>query len=659
MKEAADVNEKKLSREINLIHASVMVLCGKPHDALVEFEHVITSTRESRQEDEVFAEALVNYGDVRKEMGKADHALTLYEEASSVVYDLIEAHGLDLSVLCQVPAQADYEPVRVLSVRAEDAEPIDKETPLEPGTVNTDTLAWEKLECLYIPHMQLFIDISLRRAQCFAEKGQLMTALNVLCLARQIMLRTCNPLPQSVAHLNLLFGRIHTQLVWERGCFTAESWGKFDRIIGGPDAIVEVPEGFDMTKSFEFATLCLRECVRIITESASNDRSMLRVALTDLVRLHGMGALQSIPDPEAAVDAEPIDSNGLILRNAALSAEYMHESVSCTVMLEVLFNDTVSLLDKPVIDGSDIPPAITAGLQDAERFFGEARINRPGDDASMQVGALSVLMYYLTLLREQPLSGMSHFRRLERWATRLHRQLKKMFPKYAETCCYSLLSLENEVSALPDGTIRIQWAEFPFVESEEESPLYGDGSRPSSGASRVVQKSRDDAILPKDLPTTMVYSFARPPPVEGEADPQPILGMLQSSVEQVEELLHKFQELKYLIEGHKKEQEGEPLPESVQEQIKSALSDVWSFFQSKGPGERIPHSDGIDLKLPEDADIVSWVPSLVKMFRRQLGVELVDLSLWQWLLAAVSQRETDLHVVGDSPEPPEPPSPLV
>ena len=50
----------------------------------------------------MFAEALVNYGNVRKEMGKVDQALALYDEASNVVADMIEAHGLDLSVLCQV-----------------------------------------------------------------------------------------------------------------------------------------------------------------------------------------------------------------------------------------------------------------------------------------------------------------------------------------------------------------------------------------------------------------------------------------------------------------------------------------------------------------------------------------------------------------------------
>merc|ERR1719502_999442 len=101
------------------------------------------------------------------------------------------------------------------------------------------------MENLYIPHMQLFVEISSRKAQCLAEKGQLLKALQVLCLARQIMLRTCNPLPQTVAHLNLLLGRIHTQLVWERGCFDARSWGKFDRMVAGPDAVVEIPEGFD------------------------------------------------------------------------------------------------------------------------------------------------------------------------------------------------------------------------------------------------------------------------------------------------------------------------------------------------------------------------------------------------------------------------------
>lgn len=276
----------------------------------------------------------------------------------------------------------------------------------------------------------------------------------------------------------------------------------------------------------------------------------------------------------------------------------------------------------------------------------------------MQVGALSVLMYYLTLMRERPMSGMTHFRRVERWSTKLHRQLKKMFPKYGETCCYTPIDASTEPTELQPGSIRVQWGEFPFVESEEESPLNGDGSRPSSGASRVVQKSRDDSILSKDMPTTMIYTLARPPPAEGEADPKPISGMLQGSVEDVEEVLRQVQEIQYLIEVHKRDNEGEPLNEVLEAQIKGALEAVWHFFQAKSPGELVSASRGIDLQLPEGADIASWVPSLVKIFRRQLGIELVDEGLWQWLCVCVSQRESDLHVVGaDSPAPS--PGPLV
>jgi len=72
------------------------VLRGKPQDAMIEFEALIASTREARQEDEMFVEALVNYGDMRKQMGKVEAALTLYEEAYNVLWDMIDAHGLDL-----------------------------------------------------------------------------------------------------------------------------------------------------------------------------------------------------------------------------------------------------------------------------------------------------------------------------------------------------------------------------------------------------------------------------------------------------------------------------------------------------------------------------------------------------------------------------------
>jgi len=442
-----------------------------------------------------------------------------------------------------------------------------------------------------------------------------------------------------------LLGRIHTQLVWERGCFDAWSWGKFDRMVAGPDAVVEIPEGFDVVKSFKFAESCLRESVRIVTECASHDRSMIRTALMDLARLYGMGAMGPAPKADDA-DDPPADSAAVLVRNAALSAAYLNEAVSCTKMQEVLFHDTVSLMDKQVIDGSDMPESITAGLQDAEFFFGDSRVLRPEDGRSKEVGALSVLMYYLTLCKERPLSGMTHFSRLERWATKLHRQLKKMFAKYVDSCCYTGFDVEGDVPALESGTLRIQWAEFPFVENEDDSPLNADGSRPSSGGSRVVQTARDDTIIPKDLPTTMVYCLARPPPADdGQQDEKPILGMLQGSLEQVEEILRKLQEVNYLIEVHKREKEGEPLNEIIQAQIKDALKDVWSFFQADSPGERMPNSTEIGLQLPEEADVAVWVPHLVKLFKRQLGINLVDEPLWQWLCMCVSQREADLQVM--------------
>jgi len=337
----------------------------------------------------------------------------------------------------------------------------------------------------------------------------------------------------------------------------------------------------------------------------------------------------------------------VIKYNAALCSEYLREAISATVMQETLFNDTVSLLDKPVIDGSDIPAAITAGLQDAERFFGDARVDRPEDGASTQVGALSVLMYYLTLCRERPISGYTHFCRLERWASKLHRQLKKMFHKYDETCCYTMLNLDNEVATLEAGSIRIQWAEFPFVENEDESPLDGENSRPSSGASRVVQTSRDDSIVPKDLPTTMLYSLARPPPpdgAQGEPDEKPIIGMLQGTVEQVEELVRSLQEINHLVEEHKRNHEGDTLDEVLQAQVMDGLRDVCRFFQAESAGG-VDSSEGLDLKLPEGADVAAWIPHLVKIFRRQLGLEIIEVELWQWLCICVAQHGSDLFVV--------------
>merc|ERR1719158_989686 len=159
-----------------------------------------------------------------------------------------------------------------------------------------------------------------------------------------------------------------------------------------------------------------------------------------------------------------------------------------------------------------------------------------------------------------------------------------MFSKYVEKCCLaSLPDPEAEVVPLEPGTIRIQWAEFPFVENDDESPLDGDGSRPSSGASRVVQKSRNDTISPKDLPTTMIYSLGRPPPQDGDADPKPILGLVQGAVEQVEEVAKKLQEVQYLIDVHRRDHEGEELGDVLQAQIQDALCDVWNFFQASAP----------------------------------------------------------------------------
>jgi len=650
LREAADVNEKKLSREMHLVYASVMILTGKPKDAIFEFEALITSTREMRQEDAVFVEALVNYGDVRKQMGKVDQALTLYDEAYEVVSEMIDAHGLDLTVLNQTPALLDYEPVRVIGLRPPDAEPVDKNKPLEPGTVDTDTWAWEKLENLYLPNMQMFVTIALKRAQCYAEKGRLITALEVLCRARQVMLRTANPLPATVAELNLLLGRIHTQLIWERGMFDTWNWGKYDRSIAGPGAEVEVPAGFDMQKSFDYAGLCLRNCVAIASSTASHDRNMLRAALVDLVRLHGMGAINAEEPAPPEEGVEPCVVIPPAVTNRKLTAEYTRLAATGSMLQETLFNNTVSLLDKPVIDGSAIPPAITAGLQDAVRFFGDSRITPPSGSDAMQVGALSVLMYYLTLMRERDLSGASHCRRLEIWSTKLHRQLIKMFPKYGELCCFvGLGSVEGELEALPAGTLRIQWAEFPFVESEDESPRDGEGSRPSSGASRVVQKARDDSITQKDLPTTMLYTLARPAPQdpdpEAELDTRPILGMVQGPVEQVDEIMQKLQELQYAVERHKKANAEEPLGEELEEAIKGGLQQVWDFFQASSPGERMPMMRAIDLKIPDDADYVSWIPMLIKIFQRQVGLEIAEESLWQWLCICVSQREADLELI--------------
>ena len=45
----------------------------------------------------------------------------------------------------QVPAQIDDEPVRVLGVRPEDAEAVDENAPLEPGTCNSNTLGIHNL----------------------------------------------------------------------------------------------------------------------------------------------------------------------------------------------------------------------------------------------------------------------------------------------------------------------------------------------------------------------------------------------------------------------------------------------------------------------------------------------------------------------------------
>lgn len=456
----------------------------------------------------------------------------------------------------------------------------------------------------------------------------------------------CNPLPATVAALNLLLGRIHTQLCWERGSFDCWNWGKLDRAIAGPDADVQVAPGFDMAKSFAYAGLCLRSCVTIVSTQSSHDRTMLRAALVDLIRLHGMGAIN--PEPVAEGE-EPKEAPAIT--NGKVAAEYNHLCVMSSLLHETLFNNTISLLDKPVIDGSAIPPAITAGLQDAVRFFMDCRVNRSNAAETMQVGALSVLMYYLTLLRERSLSGLTHSRRLEIWATKLHRQLITMFPKYSGDCVFpGLDSIESEHVPLAAGTVRVQWAEFPFVESEDESPQNGDGSRPSSGASRVVQKSRDDSIIPKDLPTTMIYTLARPQPEEPDPeavpDTRPILGMVQGSVEQVEEILVKLEDVQYDIEKFKEAHEQEePLDETLTASIKDGLDHVWDFFQASSPGQRMPNMGELDLKLPEEVDLAAWIPFLIKMFQRSLGLEAGEESLWRWLCTCVSQRESDLELM--------------
>jgi len=657
MREAADVNEKKLSREILLVHSQVMVLTGHPNEAIFLFESLIGQTREFREEDAVFAEALINYGDLRKEMGKLDHANALYEEAAGVVTDMIEAHGLDMTVLCQKPPREDTWKVRVLTVRGEDAPELDMEAKLEPGTTDTDTFAWERLENLYIPCMELFVEVSLRQAQCYAEKGRLTRALECLCLSRQVLLRTCNPLPSVVGNLNLLFGRVHTQLIWERGLFDTICWGKFDKVVAGPDADVETVEGFDLVQSFEFAKTCLEESLRVLSGSASHNRDSLRAALLELTRLHGMGCIRTEPPPldtEADPAADPPaehDPNAAILANAKLCAAWLEDAVKVTAMQESLFADTVALLDKPVIDGSDIPPAVTCGLQDAERFFGDSRVQPPEDGAPAQVGALSVLMYALTLFKEQPMSGLSHARRLERWLAMLHRNLKKMFPKYGETCCYTPKDAAEPPPELEAGTVRIQWCEYPFAESKDESPHDPDGSRPSSGASRVVAKARDDSIDEKDLPASMIYTLARPPPQEGDAgkaDPKPVMGMVLASVERVEGLLRELREVSHLVDVDQRDGEGGELPEVTMVQIKQALGNVKAFFQIK-EGEVSWHAEAPDPMLPDEADVVAWLPSLVAMFRRQLGVQVVDPALWGWLCACTAERDDTLKVAGESP----------
>ena len=616
--EMADCNEQQMMRRVGVAHATIMTLRGRPQDALVEYEQLINAARAARAEDEVFTTVLVNCGDLRRFMGQHENALALYHEAYKVMDGRLGALGLDTStgVFKDGGKGRGMKPVVVVHKKPQ---PEESE---EPAPITRADV----LDCVHHPSTHLFVDVAIRKAQMQAELGQLDEAMEMLCVARDILERVTHPMPKTVAQLNLFLGRLHAQMEWGRLEMVSDQWG-------AKVQSEELP-----SEPFAFAESCLRESFRIMSEVSNHDHVMLRLRLLELSRLHGL------------------ESQSDELRR------YLQQGSQIATMQHKLYFDTLSLFDAAEISGENIAPGISAGVIDSLRFFKQSRAYTPAqqeaknEQGSVEVSAPALLMYHLTMVREWPLAGVQLGRLMEVNSTLLHRSLKLMFPRYMEHCCTTAAALpampgdaiepddaakkgkgavDDTAGAVPAGVVSFVWGEFPLGEAISGRGSERSSSRPSSAASVAVMQSRQNEgeMEPKRLPATLLYNMIyTAPPADGEEPVvTPITGIAECSVPSLEALKRELGSSKFDLESYVPADGQAEMPEELKQAAMECVAKCHSVLHQ---------GSEVQEWTPEQA--VQWVPTLAKMFNRELGFTgEVDEQLHIWL---VQSLRPDLQV---------------
>eukprot|EP00656_Telonema_subtile_P012555 TRINITY_DN16322_c0_g1_i3.p1 TRINITY_DN16322_c0_g1~~TRINITY_DN16322_c0_g1_i3.p1 ORF type:complete len:528 (+),score=142.77 TRINITY_DN16322_c0_g1_i3:127-1710(+) len=521
-----------------------------------------------------------------------------YHEAYNVMSDRLEALGLDSSALCAPDPATDYTPVRVLSTKQPGESTEEAEAPEDP----CHSAHWEVLCSMYHSPCQLFLELSLRKAQVKAEQHQLHDALRVLSIARGVLLRTVHPLPHMVAAINLTLGRVHAQLLWQASGVSVSQWGMHSEDPQQPNEL-----------AFGFADSCLRECFQIMSEQSNHDHVMLRVCLVEMIRLHGL---------------KPGGAHVPLL---------LQQSVRVATMQRALYHDTLSLFDAAQISGEQVSSGLAAGVIDSLRFFNQSRAvprntEDESGDSTLQVEPPALLMYHLTLVRERAMAGVHLGALMQFNSTLLHRALKHMFPKYAERCCgdASLLPAED-TAPCSAGQISVVWAEFPLDDSgaQQQSPG-GASSRPSSAASIAVHRSRqsESEVMAKKVPSVMMYSLAA---LEADGPSGPV-GMVQLQVAAVQQLHRDLCSVRYDLERHKQAHGDESIPEELSEAVQECLGSAKRLLLRRGWDDSDSHE-----VLPRD--LSAWISTLEGIFNRQVGFSAsVDQELYTWLAEALRRN---------------------
>lgn len=387
------------------------------------------------------------------------------------------------------------------------------------------------------------------------------------------------------------------------------------------------------TEHFEFADSCMRECFRIISEVSNHDHVMLRLCLLELSRLHGM---------ESQSDALRV-----LLQRGSEIATMQHK----------LYYDTLSLFDAAEISGEDIVPGISAGVIDSLRFFKQSRAahsaaqQAKNDQASVEVSAPALLMYHLTMVRESSLSGVQLGQLMEINSTLLHRSLKLMFPHYLEHCCTTSAALPvkagetqetavddkkkgkpDAAAGVPAGVVSFVWGEFPLGAAVNSRGSESPSSRPSSAASIAVHRSRanEAELEPKRLTATLMYNMVYTAPLTAQEEEPlvtPITGIVECNVPVLEALKRDLGSSKFDLECYVSPvgaDEASRPPEMMQ----AAMECVAKCYAVIHQGSEVQEWN------PEQA--MRWVPTLAKMFNRELGFTgEIDEDLQIWLVQSV------------------------